>query len=79
MANCGFWRKSGRFRGTFGVDLWLLGFSFVFGLILFLFGVFLTCFGVSVGFRWVLFSRKYKWEWIVGFGDDQLSFGWFSC
>ena len=29
--NCGFWRTSGRFRGTFGVDLWLLGFSFVFG------------------------------------------------
>ena len=29
---CGFWRTSGRFRGTFGVDLWLLGFSFVVGL-----------------------------------------------
>ena len=29
--NCGFWRTSSRFRGTFGVDLWLLGFSFVFG------------------------------------------------
>ena len=30
------------------------GFSFVWGLILFLFGVFLTGFGVSIGFRWVL-------------------------
>ena len=29
--DCGFWRTSGRFRGSFGVDLWLLGFSFVFG------------------------------------------------
>jgi len=28
--NCGFWRTSCRFRGTFWVDLWLLGFSFVF-------------------------------------------------
>jgi len=60
------------------VDLWLLGFSFVFGLILFLFGVFLTCFGVSVGFCCVLVFRKVNWEWIVGFGEDQVSFGWFS-
>ena len=29
--NCGFWRTSVRFRGTFGVDLWLSDFSFVFG------------------------------------------------
>jgi len=29
--NCGFWRTSGMFRGTFGVDLLLLGFSFIFG------------------------------------------------
>jgi len=28
--NCGFWRTSGRFRGTFGVDLWLLLFFFRF-------------------------------------------------
>jgi len=82
------------------VDLWLLGFSFVFGvgpvlvwavfdvfwglrlfslgLILFLFEEFLTCFGVSVVFRCVLVGRKDKWEWIVGFGEDQVSFGWFS-
>jgi len=31
MVNFGFWRTSCRFRGTFGVDLWLLVFSFVFG------------------------------------------------
>ena len=60
------------------MDLWLLGFSFFFGVILFLFGMFLTCFGVSVGFCWVLVCRKGKWEWIVGFGEDQVSFGWFS-
>jgi len=57
---------------AFGVFLSFLG------LILFLFGVFLTCFGFSVWFRWVLVSRKYKWEWIVCFGEDQVSFGWFS-
>jgi len=34
----------------------------------------MTCFVVSVGFHWVLVSRKYKWEWIVGFGEDQVSF-----
>ena len=49
-----------------------------FGVILFLFGMVLTCFGVSVVFRWVLVGRKDKWEWIVGFGEDQVSFGWFS-
>jgi len=56
------------------------GFFFLsfWGLILFLFGEFLTCFGVSVGFRWVLVSCKGKWVWIVGFGEDQVSFGWFS-
>ena len=48
------------------------------GVILFLFGLFLTCFGVSVCFRWVLVGRKHKWEGIVGFGEDQVSFGWFS-
>jgi len=55
MANCGFWRKSGRFRGTFGVDLWLLGFSFVFGgdpvLVLDVSDVFW-------GVRWVLFRSR---------------------
>jgi len=44
------------------VDLWLLDFSFVFGLILFFFEVFLSCFGVSVGFCWVLVFRKVKWD-----------------
>jgi len=35
-------------------------------------------FVVSVGFCWVLVGRKGKWEWIVGFGEDQVSFEWFS-
>jgi len=60
------------------VDLWLLGFSFVFGfdpvLVWGVFDVFLF----SVGFRLVLVGRKDKWEWIVFFGEDQVSFGWFS-
>jgi len=43
------------------VDLWLLGFSFFLGFDPVIFGVFLTCFGVSVGFRWVLVFRKCKW------------------
>ena len=73
--NCGFWRTSGRLRGTLGLDSWYLGFLLFFGLILFFLGLFLTCFGVSVGFRCVLVSRKYKWEWIVGFGEDQVTFG----
>ena len=66
--------------GLGGLLGWIFGFwvflSFL-GLILFLFGVFLTCFVVSVWFRCVLDCRKYKWEWIVGFGEDQVSFGWF--
>ena len=32
------------------MDLWLLGFSFVLGVVLFLFRVFLTCFVVPVVF-----------------------------
>jgi len=36
------------------------------------------CFGVSIGFRYVLVGRKDKGEWIVGFREDQVSFGWFS-
>jgi len=48
------------------------------GLILFLFGAFFMCFGVSIGFRYVLVGRKVKLEWIVGFGEDQVSFGLFS-
>jgi len=67
--------------GLGGLLGWLSGFgvflSFL-GLILFLFGVFLTCFGVSVWFRLVLVRNKYKWDWIVGFGEAQVSFGWFS-
>ena len=46
-----FWRTSGRFTGTFGVDLWLLGFSFVFGFDpVLVWGVYM-CFSVSIGFR----------------------------
>jgi len=52
----GFWKTSGRFRGTFGVDLWLLGFSFVFGgdpvLFVALFDVFCGLHWVSLGSRW---------------------------
>ena len=76
--NCGFWRTSGRFRGTFGVDSWYLGFSSVFWVDPVLFGAIFDVFWVSVGFCWVLVCRKCKWEWIVGFGEDQVSFGWFS-
>ena len=54
--NCGFWRTSGRFRGTFGVDLWLLGFSFIFGfdpvLVWGVFDVFWGLRWVSLGSRW---------------------------
>jgi len=67
--------------GLGGLLGWIFGFwdflSF-WGLILFLSGMFLTCFGVSFGFRLVLVRNKYKWDWIVGFGEDQVSFGWFS-
>jgi len=48
--NCGFWRTSGRLRGTLGMDSWYMGFSSVFGLILFFWGLFFTCFAVSVVF-----------------------------
>jgi len=53
---CGFWRTSGRFRGTFEVDLWLLGFSFVvqFDPVL-VWGVF----DVFCGLRWVLLSSRW--------------------
>ena len=61
------------------MDLWLLGFSFVFGFDPVLFGA--LC-DVFCGLHWVfvgfIVSRKYKWEWIVGLGEDQVSFGWFS-
>ena len=68
MANCGFWRKSGRFRGTFGVDLWLLGFSFVFGGDPVLFGAIFDVFWglpwVLVGFMLVVMVRKCK-LWVL--------------
>jgi len=53
--NCGFWRTSGRLRGTFGVDLWLLGFSFVLG-----FDPILVWGGFDVVWvlLWVLFSSR---------------------
>jgi len=60
---------------------WIYGFWFFLsflGVVLFLFGLFVTCFGVSVWFRWVLVGRKDKWEGIVVFGEDQVSFRWFS-
>ena len=67
--------------GLGGLLGWIYGFwcflSFL-GLILFLFEVFLTSFVVSVVFLCVLVVRKVKLEWIVGFGEDQVSFGWFS-
>jgi len=66
--------------GLGGLLWWIFGFwvflSFL-GLILFSFGVFLMFFWVSVGFRLILVGRKVKLEWIVGFGEDQVSFGWF--
>ena len=68
--------------GLEGLLGWIFGFwvflSFL-GVILFLFGVFLMFFWVSVGFRLILVGRKDEWEGIVGFGEDQVSFGWFSC
>ena len=51
LVDCGFWRTSGRFRGTFGVDLWLFGISFSFGCDPVLFG---ALFDVFWGLRWVL-------------------------
>ena len=48
--NCGFWRNSGRLRGTLGVDSWYLGFSSVFWVDPVLFG---TLYFVFCGLRWV--------------------------
>ena len=60
------------------MDLWLLGFSFIFGFDpVLVWGVYM-CFSVSIGFRLVLVGRKGKADWIVGFREDQVSFGWFS-
>jgi len=56
IVNCGFWRTSGRLRGTLGMDLWLLGFSFVFGFDPVLaWGVF----DVFWVLRWVLLSSRW--------------------
>ena len=53
--NCGFWRTSGRFSGSFVVDLWLLGVSFVFGCDpVLVWGVF----DVFWGIRWVLLGSR---------------------
>jgi len=66
--NCGFGRTSGRFRGTFGVDLWLLGFSFVFGfdpvLLWVVFDVFWGLRLVLVGFMLVVIVKKCK-LWVL--------------
>ena len=52
----GFGEDQVRLRGTFGVDLWLLGFSFVFGLdpvlIWVVFYVFWCLHWVSLGSSW---------------------------
>jgi len=54
--NCGFWRTLGRFRGTFGVGLWLLAFSLIFGgdpaLVWGVFDVVWGLLWVSLGFPW---------------------------
>jgi len=42
--NCGFWRTSGRLRGTLGVDSWYLEISSFFLGYPVLFGALLTCF-----------------------------------
>ena len=67
--------------GLGGLLVWIYGFwvflSFL-CLILFLFEVFFTCLVFSVGFCWVLVGSKGKGVWIVGFREDQVSFGWFS-
>jgi len=67
--------------GLGGLLGWIFGFwifhSFL-GLILFFLGLFFTCFVVTVGFRWVLVFRKGEVDWIMGFGEDQVSFGCFS-
>jgi len=53
--NCGFWRTLGRFRGSFGVDLWLLAFSLISGgdpaLVWGVFDVFWGLCWVSLGSR----------------------------
>jgi len=43
---------------TFGVYLWLLGFSLIFGGDPVLVWVVFTCFGVSIGFRWVFRGHR---------------------
>jgi len=66
VKNCkfGFWRTSGRFRGTFGVDLCPLGFSFVFGfdpvLVWGVFDVFWGLRFVLVGFMFVILLENCK-------------------
>jgi len=44
--NCGFWRSSGRLRGTLGMDSWYLGFSSLFGVDPVLFGALFDVFWV---------------------------------
>ena len=60
--NCWFWRTSGRFRGTLGVDSWYLGFSSVFWVDPVLFGspfdVFFGLRLVLVGFMLVVMVKK---------------------
>jgi len=68
IVNCGFWRTSGRFRGTFGVDLWLLCFSFLLGgdscLVWCVFYVFWGVRWVLVGFMLVVMVKNCK-LWVL--------------
>jgi len=50
IVSCGFWRTSGRLRGTLGVDSWYLGFSSVFWVDPVLFGALFDVFWVSICF-----------------------------
>ena len=66
--NCGFWRTSGRLRGTLGMDSWYLGFSSVFWVDPVLFGALFDVFWglrlVLVGFMLVVMVRKCK-LWVL--------------
>jgi len=57
--NCGFWRTSGRLRGTLGVDSWYLVFSSIFSVDPVLFSALLDVFwGLRWGFVGFLFFVK---------------------
>jgi len=66
--NCGFWRTSGRLRGTLGVDSWYLGFSSLFWVDPVLFGALFDVFSdlrcVLVGFLLFTMVKKCK-LWVL--------------